>query len=90
MPKGPQGKKRPTDVIGAAIKIAQIATGEIKDKIDTGKEYARKGGRIGGKSRAEKMTPARKKSIAKKAAKARWKKFKIFLFVISNEVNQTK
>lgn len=74
MPKGPQGQKRPADVIGAAIKIARIATGEIEEKVDTGKEYARKGGLIGGKVRAEKLTPARKKAIAKKAAKARWSK----------------
>jgi len=28
MPKGPQGQKRPADVIGAAIRVARIATGE--------------------------------------------------------------
>ena len=73
MPKGPQGQKRPADVIGAAIKIAKIATGEIEEKTD-GKEYARKGGLIGGKARAEKLSTAKKKAIAKKAAKARWDK----------------
>lgn len=31
MPKGPQGQKRPGDVIGAAIKVAKIATGEITE-----------------------------------------------------------
>lgn len=31
------------------------------------------GGRKGGKARAKKLTAARRKSIAKKAAKARWK-----------------
>jgi hypothetical protein len=31
MPKGPQGQKRPGDVIGAPIMVAQIATGEIED-----------------------------------------------------------
>ena len=74
MPKGPQGQKRPADVIGAAIKIAQIATGEIEEKIDPSKELARKGGLIGGKVRADKLTKARKKAIAQKAAKARWSK----------------
>ena len=29
MPKGPQGQKRPADVIGAAVMVAKIATGEI-------------------------------------------------------------
>lgn len=71
MPKGPQGQKRPADVIGAAIKVAKIATGEIEE--DTiGKEYARKGGLIGGKARAEKLSPKKRTAIAKKAAKARW------------------
>jgi hypothetical protein len=31
MPKGPRGEKRPGDVIGAAIMVANIATGEIED-----------------------------------------------------------
>ncbi len=74
MPKGPQGQKRPADVIGAAIKVAQIATGEIEEKPDEAKALSRKGGLIGGKVRADKLTSARKKAIAKKAAKARWSK----------------
>ena len=28
MPKGPQGQKRPADVIGTAVKVMRIATGE--------------------------------------------------------------
>lgn len=43
MPKGPKGEKRSADVIGAAVKVAKIATGEIEEESD-GKEYARKGG----------------------------------------------
>jgi hypothetical protein len=31
-----------------------------------------KGGRIGGKARAESLTPEQRKEIAKKAAEARW------------------
>ena len=31
MPKGPKGEKRPADVIGAAIMVGKIATGEIGD-----------------------------------------------------------
>jgi hypothetical protein len=27
MPRGPRGEKRPADVIGAAVKVAKIATG---------------------------------------------------------------
>lgn len=73
MPKGPQGQKRPADVIGAAVMVARIATGEIEEKAD-GKEYARKGGVIGGPARAKKLSAKRRKSIAVKAAKARWSK----------------
>ena len=31
MPKGPQDKKRPADVIGTAVEFMQIATGEEPD-----------------------------------------------------------
>ena len=33
MPKGPQGQKRPADVIGNAVKIMRIATGEEEEEI---------------------------------------------------------
>ncbi len=50
MPKGPKGEKRPADVIGAAIKVAKIATGEVEDEIeDDGKNKAAQAlGRLGG------------------------------------------
>jgi hypothetical protein len=31
MPRGPRREKRPADVIGAAVMVAKIATGEIED-----------------------------------------------------------
>jgi hypothetical protein len=34
MPKGPKDEKRPANVIGNAIKVAKIATGEIEDGLD--------------------------------------------------------
>ena len=37
-------------------------------------ELGRLGGRKGGKARAEKLSPERRKEIAKKAAEARWAK----------------
>ncbi len=41
MPKGPKGEKRPADAVGAAIKVARIATGEIEDELtDDGKNKA--------------------------------------------------
>lgn len=75
-PKGPKGEKRPADVIGNAVKIAKIATGEIEeDKDENGKDKAAQSmGRRGGKARAEKMTAARRVEIAKKAASKRWRK----------------
>jgi hypothetical protein len=71
MPRGPRGEKRPADVIGAAIKVAKIATGEIEDD----RVGARaKGGKKGGKSRADSLTPEERSKIARTAASARWKK----------------
>jgi hypothetical protein len=32
MPTGPKGQKRPADVIGNAIKVARIATGEEQEE----------------------------------------------------------
>ena len=37
-------------------------------------ERGKAGGKIGGKSRAAKLSPARRKEIAKKAAAKRWQK----------------
>ena len=73
MPKGPQGQKRPADVIGNAVKIAKIATQEVEDKISS--EGKRKGGKKGGKVRAKTLTPEQRSDIARAAALARWKKY---------------
>jgi hypothetical protein len=76
MPRGPKGEKRPADVIGSAIMIARIATGEIEEGTppDDGKDPAAVAlGRKGGKARAEGMTAAKRAEIAKKAADARWR-----------------
>lgn len=74
MPTGPKRQKRPADVIGNAVKVMQIATGEAKEEYtDDGKNKAAQIlGRKGGKARAEKMTPQRRSEIAKKAAAMRW------------------
>ena len=75
MPKGPQGQKRPADVIGAAIQIAKIATGEMPDSRPIeGKEYTQKGGLKGGVARAKSLSPEKRSEIARKAAKKRWSK----------------
>ena len=35
MPKGPKGQRRPADVIGAAVHVARIATGELAEDTKT-------------------------------------------------------
>lgn len=74
MPKGPRGQKRPADVIGNAVKVMRIATGEEEeDYEDDGKDPAAKAlGKKGGASRAKKLTPEQRSEIAKKAAAKRW------------------
>jgi len=74
MPKGPRGEKRPADVIGAAVKVMRIATGEEEEKLDRAKSAAAELGARGGKARAAKMSPAERVAVAKKAAQSRWKK----------------
>jgi hypothetical protein len=73
MPKGPQGQKRPADVIGAAIRVAKIATGEIKDEESVAPKRAI-GGKRGGKARAENLNAEQRREIARKGAAARWGK----------------
>jgi hypothetical protein len=75
MPRGPRGEKRPADVIGNAVKVMRIATGEETEELpDPGKDYARKAGLKGGNARARALTPKQRSEIAKTAADARWKK----------------
>jgi hypothetical protein len=73
MPKGPRGEKRPADVIGNAVKVMRIATGEEEELPPQVKSAAAELGSRGGKARAEKLSGARRKEIAKAAAKKRWK-----------------
>jgi len=76
MPTGPKGQKRPADVVGNAVRVAQIATGEAEEEYeDTGKDKAAAElGRKGGRARAEKMSPERRAEVARKAAKSRWER----------------
>jgi hypothetical protein len=73
MPRGPKGEKRPADVIGNAVHVMRIATGEIEDQTPATKEAAALGKR-GGKARAAGLSPAQRSEIARIAAEARWKK----------------
>jgi hypothetical protein len=70
--------KRPRDVNSLARQIVDEATGEhTPEPVSDGKdpaavELGRKGGLKGGKARAAKLSPERRREIAKKAAEARW------------------
>ena len=76
MPKGPRGERRPADVIGGAVKVMRIATGdEPDDRQDAppptpGQQL----GKLGGAARARNLTPEQRKQIARKAAAKRWER----------------
>ena len=78
--KTPKRGQGPPDPNVLAFNIVQQATGQApKVNPDEGKNPAavtlgRLGGLKGGKARAESLTPAKRKAIAKKAAAARWAK----------------
>jgi hypothetical protein len=74
MPKGPQGQKRPADVIGAAVKVMRIATGEETEDQPQPKSAAAELGAKGGKARADKLTKEQRAEIARKGAASRWRK----------------
>lgn len=72
MPRGPKGERRPADVVGCAVTVARIATGEVEEAL--GKVPGRrKSGKAGAAARAKALTADQRSAIAKKAAKARWK-----------------
>ena len=69
--------KRPRDPAQLAKQVFDIAIGEAEDIVSESKRHPSKkraGGLKGGKARAERLSPARRKAIAKKAARARWSK----------------
>jgi hypothetical protein len=75
--------RRPRDPNQLAKRIVDIATGEVEDtdspdlspdphKNPHAVELGRLGGKKGGIVRAERLTPERRREIAKLAAKKRW------------------
>ena len=72
MPKGPQGQKRPADVIGNAVHVMRIATGEKTDSVPAPKSAAAEMGSKGGKARAASLDAGKRKAVAQMAARARW------------------
>ncbi len=73
MPKGPRGEHRPADVIGAAIKVTKIATGEEQDERETASSAAAQLGKLGGAARARNLSPEQRADIARKAAAGLWR-----------------
>lgn len=74
-------KKKPTDINLIAFQIQEAATNPPEEKPTKKKApeknpaavaLGRLGGLKGGKARAEKLSPKKRKEIAKKAAEARW------------------
>jgi hypothetical protein len=83
-------KKKPAklrpDVAETAFRVVQEATGDApktlppSERTEKNAEAVKrgaKGGAVGGKARASALTPAKRAKIAKRAAKARWKKPRI-------------
>lgn len=82
MPKRSSKKKIHKDINVLAANIVKQATNESIPSKKSDKPHknpaavalGRLGGKKGGRARAEKLSPERRKEIAKKAAEARWKK----------------
>jgi hypothetical protein len=75
--------KRPRDINQLAYQIVQEATGQSPpaedvepppEKNPAAVALGKLGGAKGGKARAAKLSPKKRSAIARKAAKARWKK----------------
>ena len=76
MPEKPP--KRPRDLNQWAKRVVDLATGAAQEQTppDTrdpaAVELGRRGGLVGGKARAEKLSAKKRAAIARKAAKSRW------------------
>lgn len=74
-----RGGRRPRDPNELAKLVADIATGQVEDRLltDDGRDVAavllgRRGGLKGGRVRAERLSAAERSRIASQAARARW------------------
>lgn len=65
---------RPRDPLQLAKLIGDIATGQVVDAVEDGKDAAAaRAGKMGGAARSRAMQPEARRAIARKAAAARWK-----------------
>ncbi len=66
---------RPRDPLALAKLIGDIATGQVEDKNEDGKNASAANlGRLGGAARARALSPEKRAEIARKAAATRWQK----------------
>jgi len=68
---------RPRDPAQLAKLIVDIATGEVEDRVEDGKDAAavelgRRGGLKGGKVRSARLSKVERQEAARHAARARW------------------
>jgi len=76
--KSQNPKRRPTDVNLLARQLVRESTETVEapvTKNDLSRvmaELGRRGGKLGGKKRAQALTPERRREIALKAARKRW------------------
>jgi hypothetical protein len=69
MPRGPKGEKRPADVIGNAVHVMRIATGEIEDTVPYPRERGQRPRRRGAWPEGRECTGGR--NVGQKAARDR-------------------
>ena len=70
---------RPRDPTALAKLTGDIATGQVVGAMEDGEDLAavepgRRDGLKGGRSRAERMAPTKRRAAARKAVKVRWSK----------------
>jgi hypothetical protein len=70
---------RPRDPAQLAKLIVDIATGEVEDRVEDGKDpeavqRGALGGKRGGSVKAQNLTAEQRREAAKRAARARWTK----------------
>jgi hypothetical protein len=78
MPKRSRKKPEPEDTNQIAARIVATVTGAAQATKETisrvAAELGRRGGLKGGKARAAKLSAKKRKAIAQKAARARWRR----------------
>jgi hypothetical protein len=79
MPKRIRKTRRPKDINQLAHRLVELSTREESKPVSSSvsrimAEMGRKGGRIGGKRRAERMTQEERSASASNAARVRWGK----------------